>query len=140
MRISDWSSDVCSSDLGCGQGRQTSVTWKLSPSGLASASLRTAGSIDGSAERFNQCCGYKASRSIADEKSIVQIDEPDVPFNRFAHIDQALTQNTAQQTAREGRRDQLFAALHANRGKAPFRQKALQLGRASCRARECTYV
>src|SRR3546814_11169096 len=109
MRISDWSSDVCSSDLwrwaGCGQGRQTSVTWKLSPSGLASASLRTAGSIDGSDERFNQCCGYKASHSIADEKSTVQIDEPDVPFNRFAHIDQALTQNTAQTTAREGGRE-----------------------------------
>src|SRR3546814_12374784 len=100
MRISDWSSDVCSSDLGCGQGRQTSVTWKLSPSGLASASLRTAGSIDGSDERFNQCCGYKASRSIADEKSIVQIDEPDVPFKRFAHIAQALTQHSAQKTAR----------------------------------------
>src|SRR3546814_13695437 len=67
--------------------------------------------MDGSDERFNQCVGYKASRSIADEKSIVQIDEPDVPFNRFAHIDQALTQNTVQQTAREGLRDQLFAAL-----------------------------
>src|SRR3546814_3331581 len=76
-------------------------------------------------ERFNQCCGYKASHSIADEKSTVQIDEPDVPFNRLAHIDQALTQNTAQQTAREGRRDQLFAALHENSGKAAFRQKAL---------------
>src|SRR3546814_18664260 len=124
MRISDWSSDVCSSDLGCGQGRQTSVTWKLSPSGLASASLRTAGSIDGSDERFNQCCGYKASRSIADENSIVQIDEPDVPFNRFAHLDQALTQKPAPQTERHGRRDKIFAAPNDTRGNEASHQNA----------------
>src|SRR3546814_18663892 len=124
MRISDWSSDVCSSDLGCGQGRQTSVTWKLSPSGLASASLRTAGSIDGSDERFNQCCGYKAARSITDEKSIIQIDEPDLPFNRFAHIARALTQNTAPPTAREGRVDQHVATLPDNRGQDAYHTKA----------------
>src|SRR3546814_19296154 len=131
MRISDWSSDVCSSDLGLGVGlcwpNLLTRVFKSAPKGqenMASAAITTlqlyamamgaalAGMVTNAAG-FTQPGGLQGAQQAAAALFFVFACAPGLAMaarNRLALL---------------ARRDRFHA---------------LQIGRASCRERVCTYV
>src|SRR3546814_14290379 len=106
MRISDWSSDVCSSDLGLEVGTRTVLDVLINQQNLFNA--RQAYAI----AKYN----YLQNRLLLDQ-SAGSLDIDDVQdVNRLLTVDANAQLSEESATPTE------------------------QIGRASCRARECQYV
>src|SRR3546814_18842851 len=120
MRISDWSSDVCSSDLpDCWRNWETAMSdWQ--PSASLAALKQRAGL-------------YAMIRRFFSERAVIEVETP--VLSRGGNPDpniQSLTLSVSQPQAKSSRR--------WLRTSPEFALKRLQNGRASRRARVCQYV
>src|SRR3546814_11696422 len=115
MRISDWSSDVCSSDLGSLKAPQVEIDQ------------------GGDGEVFDQVIELL----IALRRSASRLIDTVVAVHCLAHISEVRSASGDRLEADEiGMRDCL--AVGHEKGRAVVRKK--EIGRASCRERVCRYV
>src|SRR3546814_19936144 len=125
MRISDWSSDVCSSDL-TGAGRRAA---DQRGAGILQARLRHRGGV-------GEVVAGRGFRTVVRQRPRLRAHERIVFVGRGYALSPPL-----QGEGWVGMGFRTAATkLKSRRGRSPDLRKGFEIGRASCRERVCQYV
>src|SRR3546814_20807851 len=127
MRISDWSSDVCSSDL---QGAMLKVLHMLRGTSLHPSPPRGISNID---EYIGQSARLKKTFEILEE--VRQRGEKALLFCEDLEMQAFLAMAIQERFALERRPMCISGKVAGHK-----RQEKVKIGRASCRERVCQYV